>query len=913
VVTVGPLLETKLHIPGRTDKRIARPRLSEHLGRGDGASVAVISAPAGFGKTTAVTEWLDSLPVEGRCVAWLSLDERDNDPVTFWTYVIEAFRTALGNDFGIGSSTFMASSRAPLDAVVVTLLNELLAADTDVVLVLDDYHVVIAPDIHESVALLLERLPPRVRVVIASRADPPLPLGRLRVGGRLVEVRAGDLRFTADETAAYLERAADATVSTGDVAALVERTEGWVAALQMAALSMDGRDDVSSFIAEFAGDDRYIVDYLAEEVLDRQTDDVRQFLLCTSILDRLSGPLCDAVTGQSGGKSTLERLERANMFLVPLDDRRQVYRYHHLFADVLRAHLYDDEPEVAAELHGRASVWFASNGEVTEAVRHALAAGDPDRAADLLEAAIPAWQRDRQEATIRRWLQRLPDEVMANRPVLIIGLVGALACVGEFTAETGDRLDAAERLLDLAASGASGADEEVVIADETQLQQLPAAIEMYRAALALKAGDLDATTVHGHRSRDMAPEDDHLVHAAVGALIGLAAWAGGDIEAACDGYTDSMAGLLRAGHHSDVLGCSITLADLRLAQGRLREAKRVYTQGLALGMSQSGPTLRGTADMHIGLSEVLREMGDHVGAREQLDRSAALGEHFGLPQHPYRSRLALARLRVAEGDMAEAVHLLDDAELVYATDFSPAIHPIPAVRAGLLADHGNLPEALEWVRERGLTADDDFDYLGEFEHITVARVLLAEFRADRSTQSVVDAIGLLERVSVEATAGGRGGDLLAVLVLLALAEDARGDRSAALAHLERALALAEPEGYLRLFVDAGPSIRSLLEAVARGGPSTAYVDRILDASAAHPERRSARQPLIDPLSDRELDVLRLLASELTGPEIARELMVSVNTMRTHTKSIYSKLGVTSRRAAVRHAEELRLLSRRAGG
>lgn len=574
VVTVGPLLETKLHVPGRSERRIARPRLCDDLGRVGGGSVALISAPAGFGKTTAVTEWLDSLPVEGRCVAWLSLDEGDNDPVTFWTYVVAALRTALGYDFGVASSTLMQSSRTPIDTVIATLLNELLAVDADVVLVLDDYHVVISPAIHASVTLLLGRLPSRVRVVIASRADPPVPLGRLRVGGRLVEVRASDLRFTADETARYLEQAAGAPLSTADVAALAERTEGWAAALQLAALSMHGRDDISSFIAEFAGDDRYIVDYLAEEVLDGQTDEVRRFLLRTSILDRLSGPLCDAVTEQRGGRSTLERLERANMFLVPLDDRRQLYRYHHLFADVLRAHLYEEDPDATSALHGRASAWFAANGEVTEAVRHALAAENPDRAADLLETAIPAWQRDRQEATIRRWLQLLPEDVMARRPVLIIGLVGALASVGELAADTGERLDNAQRLLEMSASGAADSGQ-VVVADEAQLRQLPAAIEMYRAALALMRGDLDGTRLHGRRALDIAPGDDHLVRAAAAALVGLAAWASGDVGAACEGYSESMAGLLRVGHNSDVLGCSVTLADLRLAQGRLREARRV--------------------------------------------------------------------------------------------------------------------------------------------------------------------------------------------------------------------------------------------------------------------------------------------------------------------------------------------------
>ncbi|MGB3412535.1 MAG: LuxR C-terminal-related transcriptional regulator [Microthrixaceae bacterium] len=907
--------------------------MSENLGTENGVGVVVVSAPAGFGKTTAVTEWIQTLPVGERCVAWLSLDERDNDPVTFWTYVVAALRAALGPDFGSGASALMQSSRVTLDAVVVTLLNEMLTVDRQVVLVLDDYHVISTPEIHQSIALLLERLSSGSRVVIASRSDPPLPLGRLRASGRLVEVRAKDLRFTVDETAEYLAGATGTTgdaLSSVDIVALAERTEGWVAALQMAAISLRGRNDVSSFIADFAGDDRYIVDYLAEEVLDGQTDDVRQFLLRTSILNRLSGPLCDAVTGQSGGRSTLDRLERANMFLVPLDDRRHFYRYHHLFADVLRAHLNDEDPQAISEMHRRASAWFESNGGMVESIHHALAAGDPDKAADLMEAAIPEWQRSRQEATIRNWLQRLPADVMDRRPVLIMGLVGALASIGEFADDTDERLDRVEQLLsmdgsadtDTSADADSGPDADfdsgtgagsgplVVVADEAQLRELPAAVEMYRAALALMRGDFDATKLHGSHALDLAPEDEHLVRAA--ALVGLAAWARGDITGASDGYTESMEGLLRAGHTSDVLGCSITLADLRLAQGRLREAKRIFSDGVALGSDRDGPALRGTADMHVGLSEILREMGDLEGALEQLELAAELGDHNGLPQNPYRSRLAMARVRTAQGDMESVEGLLDEAERLYATDFSPSLRPIPAVRAGLLADHGYLEAPLAWARERGLKADDDLDYLREFEHVSLARVMIAEFRATLSPQCLVDAIRLLERVAVEAADAGRNGDLLQVLILLAVAEDARGDRPKAVTHLERAISIAEPEGYLQTFLDAGPRLDPLLRFLVKAGTSSALVRRVLDLQTGRPDRRVVQQSLIDPLSDRELEVLQLLTSELSGPEIASELMVSVNTVRTHTKNIYSKLGVTSRRAAVRRAEELRLLSGRLG-
>lgn len=904
---MGLLLETKLHIPRRPPGRVARPRLRDRVGASAASTLTLVSAPAGFGKTSLLSEWLDSLPSDGPARAWLSLDLNDNDPVVFWTYVMAALRAAVDGEFGSATVSLLQSSRAPLDAVVVTLLNDLVTLVGGVVLVLDDYHVIGSPAVHEGVAFLLDRLPAGIRIVISARADPPLPLGRLRVGGRLIEVRAADLRFTAQEAAAYLEGASGLTLSIEDVAALADRTEGWVAALQLAALSMKGHEDVSAFIADFAGDDRYIIDYLAEEVLDRQTSADRQFLLRTSILGRLSGSLCDAVTGQGRGKATLERLDRANMFLVPLDDRRHWYRYHHLFADVLRAHLVDEQPDTVAELHGRASRWYESDGQLTEAVRHAFDAGDFSRAADLTEAAIPALSRDRQQATFRSWVEHLPNAVMRVRPVLIVALVGASAAIGDFD-EAEARLDEAERLLHLLAAGSGEQRDEVVVADETQLRSLPAAIEMYRAALALNRGDLDGTEAHGRRALDIAPEDAHLERAGAAAIVGLAAWTRGDLDTAFEAFSHCVAGLRRAGHLADVLGCSITLAELRIAQGRLGDAARIYTDGLALSTAQGGVPLRGTADMHVGFSEIHRERGDYDSAMGHLLRSSELGEHNGLPQHPYRSRLAMARLRQTEGDIAAAVDLLDAAERVYTTDFSPSVRPIPAVRAGMLATHDDLTGPMAWAHGRGLAADDELDYLSEFEHITLARVLLSQSRAERTEASLDDAVRLLDRLLTAADEGGRTGAVIQILVLLALADDARGDRAAAVAHLERAVTLAEPEGYVRVFLDQGPQMRTLLEAVAEQSSSATYVDRLLQGPADQTRHLPTEQRLVDPLSGRELDVLRLLASDLTGPEIARELTVSLNTIRSHTKSIYTKLAVSGRRAAVRRADELQLLT-----
>ena len=903
----GPLLETKLHLPRWRRDLVARPRLSERLSRGAESALTLVSAPAGFGKTTLLAEWLAAAAADGRSVAWLSLDQRDNDPALFWTYLVAALKTAA-QGAGASALSLLQPPQPPNEAGLVTLLNDLDALPNDVVLVLDDYHVIDARDVQDGMAFLLEHLPPQIHLVIASRADPALPLARLRGRGELVEIRAADLRFTPGEAAAYLNEVMGLVLTARDVAKLEGRTEGWIAALQLAALSMQGREDTAAFIAGFAGDDRYIVDYLAEEVLQRQPEHVQLFLLQTSILDRLSGPLCDAVTGQDGGKAKLAALERGNLFLLPLDDRRRWYRYHQLFADVLQAHLRDEQPDEVPDLHRRASGWYEQNDEPAEAIRHALAAGDYERAADLVELAIPAMRRSRQEAAVHGWLELLPDEVVRVRPVLSVGYAGALLARGELEGVEG-RLRDAERWLDTAAGirpGSQAPSAEMVVVDDEEFRRLPAAIELYRAAQALARGDVPGTVRHGRRALDLSPADDHLCRASAAGLMGLAFWASGDLEAGHSGYAECMAGLRLAGHIADIFGCAIALADIRRVQGRLGEAMRTYEQALQRAPQQGGSVLRGTADMYVGMSEVYRERDDLPAATQQLLRSQELGEHTGLPQNRYRWRVAMARIREAEGDLGGALDLLNEAERLYVSDFFPDVRPVPALRARVRIAQGEWGEALGWARERGLSAADDLSYLHEFEHITLARVLLARYTAERAERSIDEATRLLERLLRAAEEGQRTGSVIEILVQQALAHQARGQISAALASLQRAVTLAEPEGYVRIFADEGPPIASLLRAVAKQGTAPDYVRRLLAAANKTEDSTPASQGLIEPLSARELDVLRLLGTDLDGPEIARELVVSLNTVRTHTKNIYAKLGVNNRRAAVRRAKELDL-------
>ncbi len=937
-----PILATKLYIPPPRPKVVLRPLLLARLNEGLHRKLTLIAAPAGFGKTTLVSAWLAGAGERwigtplGR-VAWLSLDAGDADLIRFLTHLVAALQTVAPN-FGAGVLAMLQSPQPPqepagIEAILTPLLNELTTLPDHVVLVLDDYHVLEAKSIDLALTFLIDHLPPQLHLVITTREDPQLPLARLRAQGQLTELRAADLRFTAAEAANFLNQVMDLKLAAADIAILEERTEGWIAGLQLAALSLQGHQDVPSFIRAFAGDHRYIVDYLAEEVLQRQPALVRNFLLQTAILDRLNGGLCDAVTDQQGGNARLEALQRGNFFVVPLDDKRHWYRYHHLFADVLAAHLRAEQPGQIATLHRRASEWYAANGLPADAIRHALAAKDFERAADLVELAVPAMRRSRQETTLLGWLQVLPDEVVQNRPVLSVYYAGTLLQNGELRGVEA-RLQDAERWLDteLDTGAEMGQQREahpstwlrtsrrMVVVDEAEFRCLPSWIAIYRAGQALVRGDVHNTLQYAQRALDLLPEDNLLGRGAATALLGLAYWTSGDLEAAHQIYADGMARVQMAGNLSDAIGGVIALADIRIAQGHLREAMRTYEQALQLAMAQgpegSPPLLRGTADIYVGMSELHREHDDLQAATQHLLRSQELGEHIGFPQNRYRWRVAMARIRQAQGDLAGALALLHEAERFYVSDFFPNVRPVAALKTRVWLAQGRVGEALGWVREQGLSARDDLSYLREFEHITLARVLLAQYQRDRAERALFEAMEFLARLLQAAAAGERTGNVIEILVLQALAYQMQGDLPAALVPLARALTLAEPEGYVRIFVDAGPPMAHLLREAAAHRIMPNYTDKLLAAlGVAQPQNvdhsprppTPAAQPLVEPLSQRELDVLRLLKTELSGPEIAQELVIGLSTVRTHTKSIYSKLNVNSRRAAVKRAEELNLL------
>ena len=768
-----PILATKLYVPPTQPRTVLRPRLTERLNEGLHRKLTLVSAPAGSGKTTLVGEWSAGC---SQSAAWLSLDEGDNDPTRFLTYLVAALQTVVP-DIGEGVLGVLGSPQPPpTESLLTALLNETTAVPDDFVLVLDDYHAVEARAVDEALVFLLEHLPPRMHLVIATREDPHLPLARLRARGQLNELRASDLRFTLSEAAEFLNSVMGLGLSAEDIAALESRTEGWIAGLQLAALSMRGREDVAGFIRAFAGSHRFVLDYLVEEVLQRQPERVRSFLLQTAILDRLSGPLCDAVTGGKDGGGMLEAVERGNLFVFPLDDERQWYRYHHLFADVLQARLMEEQPGHAPGLHRRASEWYEQNGLPSDAIRHALAAEDFGRAAGLVELAALGMLGSSQE-TLYRWLMALPDEVVRARPVLSVYYAFALLGRGDFEAFDA-HLRGAERWLDTSAETSERREAPsvgMVVVDAVAFRSLPGTIAVARAYHAGALGDVPSVANHARRALDLLPEDDHLWRGAATSLLGIAYWTSGDLEAAHRSFADGVSHQQMTGNIRFQIVGTYILADIRITQGRLHEAVRTYEQSLQV-VTEQGEPVWGTAHLYVGLGELHRERGDLEAANQHLLRSKELDEHGGLPETRYRWYVAMARIKEAQGDLDAALDLLDEAERQYVESPDPDVRPVAALKTRVWLAQGRLTEPLGWTRDRGLSAHDDLSYLQEFEHITLARALIARYRSDQEERSIHEAMGLLERLLKAAEEGGRMGSIIEILVLQALAHEMQGDR-----------------------------------------------------------------------------------------------------------------------------------------
>lgn len=893
-----PILATKLYIPPPRPRVVPRPRLVGQLNAGLHRKLILVSAAAGFGKTTLVSNWIsDFLAAAGgrpeamagqgknvNRVAWLSLDEADSDPARFLAYLVAALQTIKIN-LGEGILAVLQSSQPPpIEALLTTLLNEITVIPDHFILVLDDYHVVDSMPVDEALTFLLERMPPQMHLVIATRQDPDLPLARLRARGQLTELRAVDLRFTPAEAAEFLNQVMGLDLSAADIAALEERTEGWIAGLQLAALSMQGQADTSGFIQAFSGSHHFVLDYLLEEVLHRQPEHIQTFLLRTSILSRLCGPLCEALleTPPGSGQATLETLERANLFIIPLDSERRWYRYHHLFGDLLRQRF--GKPQEFSAYHLRASAWYAANDDLAEAFQHALAAEDFERAAGLAERAWPGMEGAFQSAAWLGWVKKLPGAVVRSRAELCYQLGMAFSDIGE--PETSEiHLQNAERAL---------AD----LPDQTGVVTLRGNIALTRAYNAQVQGKLTETIQYAEQAIQLIPAEDVYRRAQAAITLEFTHWASGDMETALNAIHAWIADMQKLGNPAFVIASAFAEADVQIVLGRLREAKKTYQQAIQLA-AENGPEAQAiTAHHHLGLALIYRELGETEPAAAHLKTAADLGQRTTLVDWPHRWKLAQARIKESAGEWEAALGLLDEAQRVYVKKPVPITRPVEALKARIYLKQGRLDKAEAWAQERGLSFTDPASYLHEFELLTLARLRLDDPRVN----------DLLERLLSLAESQNRLGSVLEILLTQALAHRAQGHQPQALAALERALTLAQPEGYLQTFVDEGEQVRLMIDdlrlTIDSHSPLLVYISKLLAAFPIQSPNHEITQSLV---SERELEILHLIAQGLSNTEISQRLYLALSTVKGHNQRIFDKLQAQNRTEAVARARELGLL------
>jgi LuxR family maltose regulon positive regulatory protein len=913
------LLATKLNVPGLRPDLVPRPRLAQRLEESRGRGLVLACAPAGYGKTVLLAEWARG---RQRPVAWLSLDAGDNDPARFWRHTVAALdRVRPGVSERVGP--LLGPPPPPsFEPLVTALINEVAGqpdADEALLLVLDDYHVISSQLVHSSLGFLLEHRPPGLQLALTGRSDPPLPLARLRARGQLTELRAAELRFTPGEAAALLQQVAaapggarpGAPLPDAVAAALAARTEGWAAGLQLAGLSLRGQADVDGFVAAFTGSHRYVLDYLAEEVLERQPGRVREFLLETSVLERLSGELCDAVTGRPGSQALLEQAERAGLFVVPLDEVRGWWRYHHLFADLLRTRLQQEQPGRVPGLHRNAAAWYAERGLADDAIRHAVAAGEMLQAARIIEQHFDELYNMRGEtATIQRWLSALPADLVRSRSRLL--LAQALLAAASRRAEAVEPLlDVAER----AAAGAAGEPFEPTIGRAgSLLVNVPVLIMLQRSYLAQLRGDAEAMAMLASQALAELSEDERMLDTVSRWHLAVAEWLRGRLAYAEPAFVSSIAGWRDAGHLTSIAWGGFELGQVQRGRGRLDAAVGTCRQLLEITALPGRLPMPAAGSAYVGLGEVTYQRNELDAALRHVTEGITLCRQFVYTPPLAAGLTTLAWIRQATGDPAGALDAMAEASRASS---GPAglSNPVPAQRARLLLAQGDLAAAASWATERRLTADDEPDYPSEQGHLVLARVLLAQAQPAR-------AVALLDRLYAAAAGQDRTGSLIEIGALRALGLAASGEEAAAVAALAEALTLACPQGYVRVFADEGPPMAALLArliAAQRSGGTAAEVplgclarlQRALGAQDITPGAGRGSVTgvpgLVEQLTSRELEVLEMLAAGRSNQAIASQLVVTLDTVKKHVSHVLGKLGAANRTEAVARARELSLI------
>jgi LuxR family transcriptional regulator, maltose regulon positive regulatory protein len=885
------LLQTKFYVPSFSSKQVSRPRLTDLLNGGMDKTLILVSAPAGYGKSTLVSRWLKETGIPS---AWLSLDIGDNDPIRFLQYLLTAIRSitpGIGNDL---LDMLQGAQPTQHENVINLLTNELASTSDSFALVLDDFHVINNEAVLSLTNNLLEHLPSQKHLVILTRIDPPLPLSRLRVRNQLVDIRADQLRFTRDEIAAFLNDVMGLTLSANDLSAMETRTEGWIAGLQLAALSMQSCKDVHGFVSAFTGSHHYIMDYLVEEVLKAQPKNVGTFLLQTSILDHMCGPLCEAVIdaitiGPVNGQEILESLEKMNLFVIPLDNERRWYRYHHLFADVLRKHLEHQFPHLLAELHHRASQWYEQNGLTFEAIQQAIVANDKDRAAQLIEGNGCSLLTSGEMTTLLNWTDAIEFQPEIH-PWLAILKAWALALTGNL-----DRVEPTLRVPEQLLSSLELTDE---------VKTMLGTIATARAHCANSQGDTRSAAEFAQRALEKLPDCSSIcsVRSLATLILGDASWINGDLDDAAHAYTEAIRNGREAGNIPMVIIANSNLADVLMEQGQFCRAADIYNQSLQMAVRPDGQRSPLAGSIYAGLSRLSYEYNRLDEATQNIHQCVDLCRQWGDLNLQAVACAIVARLEQARGNPEEAQKAMRSAEqLADKKTLSP--RQFILVNSNLSRSwlaQGNLERQSLFIQKSGLTIEDDISSQREPEYVILLRLLLAQGDYDAS-------LALSKRLLQKAETSGRMGRVIEVLVLQALIFQGSKDLDQALAVLKRALVLARPERYVRTFIDEGAPMVRLLHLARSRQIEMQYVTDLLSViEKAAGTKQPPPQLLSEPLTTREVEVLKLIEAGCSNQTIAEKLFISIATVKRHISNIYTKLDVKTRAQAIGIGKELKL-------
>lgn len=883
------LLTTRLYQPPVRPDLVERPHLFSRLTAGLQCKLTLVTAPAGFGKTTLLSAWCSQhnpqIPH-----AWLSLDDNDNDLLRFLAYFVAALQLispALSQQL---TPLLRALPPPPIEALLTITINLLMRVPQPFCLILDDYHAIKAQPIHDALSFLLEHLPPHMHLFIASRSEPPLPLIRLRAQGQLNELQASDLRFTLDEVATFLQQVMELDLSLSQIKELDAHTEGWVAGLQLAALSLQGQHNVQQFLATFNGSHRYIMEYLTGEVLQRQPAHIRDFLLYTSLLDRLNGPLCSAVTGQSDGATTLSYLEQANLFVIPLDEQRHWYRYHHLFAEVLRVQLQQTQPELVPRLHIRAANWYEEHALLSEAMHHIQEAHDEERAACVIEQHAETMMMIGESVLLLHWCRQLSEESLRNHPNILIYYAASLISIGQ--------LNAAERYLQLARESIDQLKVVPEISREA-IQELKGLYFLCQTARAGYRGDVPETLEFAEKTRRFLPEKSSL-RSLIPASLGAAYLYTGDFMRANQAFTDAMNQGFSTHHMHSAIASMAGQGYMQQTEGHLHQAAETYRQVIQIGSSQGDQVITGISMAYTFLSELYYEWNDLDVAEQHAREALQLGQHWGYAPTLSHSYTIQAYIQLARGNKAEALaYMQHAAQIVHEHNLPQNALIVEAYQAWLQQQAGETEAAARWANAVLERQQTDLSYPYDLEHTFLAQILFVQ-------GDMLRLHDLLSRLLPAIETSGRQRLLLAVLVLKVHFLQAQGKQEQAITLLEHILTLAEPEGYIRTFLDWGTTLLPLLRHILHRGTTATlrtYIHTLLDATGA-------TETILTPeniLSEREIAVLHCVAAGKSNQEIAQEFVVALSTVKTHLNNLYSKLGVHSRTQAIARAKELQIL------